>query len=267
MTNEKATLKDLLVGSIGEEGRCLRDHPTTEKLVEFRGGNLSQDQENTVLEHLGICRECADSLLDFAACCEEPPRAIEVESMAGESADPSVFSDVWGRIRDRLWPDGGMFRGRVLQGLACATVLALVVFSMFQWQRASDLRSRWQEAREAVAELSQPQLNMKILPIRRVVRDVGPQFWLLDLGADDRRFLMFFPVSGKYESYQLRILGADGREVSKFEGLQPDELGLQVHLELSREFLKPGDYVFEVSGLKDGEPESADEHRVRLLYS
>ncbi len=265
MTDDKPSLKDLLVESRSEEERGLRYHPTSEELVRFRRGNLPQDEEESALEHIGVCRECADRL---ASCSRQAPENAASSHTKTDSVRPSLEGEltVWDNVRDWLWPKDQPMPV-LASGLAVLAVLSLVALAASQWQRAQAATSRWQEAQQAVAALSKPQVNIEIFQVKRASRGDGGVISTFEVGADDNRFVIVLPIDGEYEEYEVRILGPGDRELWSSRELRPDPYGVQTRFELSRHLLAGGDYVFEVSGVEGGKRQAPHAHRVTLIYN
>lgn len=42
------------------------EHPSAERLVAYRAGELTAAEQEAMRDHLALCRECTDILLDLA---------------------------------------------------------------------------------------------------------------------------------------------------------------------------------------------------------
>ncbi len=79
-----------------QQRRSLTSHPTPQELAAYHGGELPPEAESRMLDHLAICRECSDLLLDLAGFADlKPPQGVP------ELTDEQVEQD-WQALRSRM---------------------------------------------------------------------------------------------------------------------------------------------------------------------
>ncbi|HWM94513.1 MAG TPA: zf-HC2 domain-containing protein [Thermoanaerobaculia bacterium] len=96
MDDEKPTLTAALRQLAERERRSLKDHPTPQELASYHAGELPPEAEARLREHLAVCHECSDMLLDLARFSElTPPPGVP------ELTDQEVEED-WQALRKRM---------------------------------------------------------------------------------------------------------------------------------------------------------------------
>jgi hypothetical protein len=79
-----------------QQRRSLTSHPTPQELAAYHAGELPPEAETRILDHLAICRECSDLLLDLAGFADlKPPQGVP------ELTDEQVEQD-WQALRSRM---------------------------------------------------------------------------------------------------------------------------------------------------------------------
>jgi hypothetical protein len=94
----KPALEPALRAEAARERRTLGEHLSPEHLAAYHAGELTAAEDETVRDHLALCRECAEMLLDLVKFEEFTP--------AGETSgltDGEVEA-AWQRIEGRLDP-------------------------------------------------------------------------------------------------------------------------------------------------------------------
>lgn len=264
--NAKPNFREALLEALAEEERLPVRHPTAEQLWAFRAKDLPPQREREILEHLGRCRECVDQVSFYSEFAGEDSATSSPDEPAEEAPAP-LLHPIAGRSQSGRTPRRSRAARRFRRastwiwnqrfGLA-AGILLMVLPVGYQWR----------QARRTITALSQPQVNVELFHVRRPTRGAAtaPEASVFDVGAEDQRFVVVLPTEGSFETYQIRILAADGRELWRNRELRPEPFGLHLRLELSRRFLSAGEYRFEVSGLKDGEPASTTAYKIVLRY-
>ncbi|HEX5718166.1 MAG TPA: zf-HC2 domain-containing protein [Thermoanaerobaculia bacterium] len=79
-----------------QQRRSLTSHPTPQELAAYHAGELPPEAESRLLDHLAICRDCSDLLLDLAGFADlKPPQGVP------ELTDEQVEQD-WQALRSRM---------------------------------------------------------------------------------------------------------------------------------------------------------------------
>ena len=90
----EARLDELVRAAAESRRRGGLRHPETDDLVNYSTGALSPAEDESIQEHLALCNECAQLVLDLRAILA-PPRERE------EQASPALVQE-WERLRARL---------------------------------------------------------------------------------------------------------------------------------------------------------------------
>jgi hypothetical protein len=91
-------LEPALRALAARERRALDDHPTPEILVAYRAGKLPAEEQEALRDHLALCPDCAEMLLDLATFEQFTP----TEEPAGLT--DSDVGAAWQRMQQRLAP-------------------------------------------------------------------------------------------------------------------------------------------------------------------
>lgn len=88
--------------SLAARRRAAEGHPSPEVLVAYRAGDLTAEQDERIKDHLAICRECSQLVLDLAEFEQfEPSR----ETIAPVDVQAE---EAWQRLRPKLAAEGGL---------------------------------------------------------------------------------------------------------------------------------------------------------------
>lgn len=94
--DEKPPLDAALRHLAEQQRRSLTSHPTPQELAAYHAGELPPEAEVRILDHLAICRECSDLLLDLSGFADlKPPAGVP------ELTDAQVEQD-WQALRARM---------------------------------------------------------------------------------------------------------------------------------------------------------------------
>lgn len=74
----------------------LDEHPTPKILVDYHAGDLPADQEEKLRDHLALCHECADLLLDLVTFADFTPPE-ETAALANSEVEAA-----WQKVQPRL---------------------------------------------------------------------------------------------------------------------------------------------------------------------
>jgi hypothetical protein len=150
----KPALEPTLRALVARERRGLSQHPTPETLIAYHARDLPGAEEEELRDHLVLCPECAELLLDLVSFAEfSPPDETaalansDVEA-AWQKVQPQVADSripVVRPIREKHREAAGDFvsRRRLQQAYAIAATLFLGVVGLSVW--GISLNSRLQE--------------------------------------------------------------------------------------------------------------------------
>lgn len=94
--DEKPRLDAALRHLAEQQRRSLTSHPTPQELAAYHAGELPPEAEAKILDHLAICRECSDLLLDLSGFVDlKPPAGVP------ELTDAQVEED-WQKLRAKM---------------------------------------------------------------------------------------------------------------------------------------------------------------------
>lgn len=97
--DQKPTLDAALRHLAEQKRRSLTSHPTPQELADYHAGELPPEAEARILDHLAICRECSDLLLDLSGFADlKPPAGVP------ELTDEQVDED-WQSLRSKIRKD------------------------------------------------------------------------------------------------------------------------------------------------------------------
>ncbi len=221
--------------------RGLDDHPTPEELVAYRAGELTPPDDERIQDHLALCPDCSQLLLDLKEFENGKPEEAGLSDAQVEAA--------WRRLRPRLeerkiltsrrWFAAPQFA----YGLAAALLVCTVGLSV--WVVA---------LRRTIEEINQPQVNVAYADLYapdEVRRSAGPQDAENVVPPGGLSFVLMVhawnaPAFSEYEAV-FRRTGDGGKPVLVKPGLTRNEEGI-LSMELSRQHFSPGSYQLELYG-------------------
>ena len=159
----KPALEPTLRALAARDRRSLSQHPTPEALVAYHSGELSGAEEEQLRDHLALCPDCADLLLDLVSFAEFNPPAepatlanSEVEA-AWQKVQPQIAgpkTPVVRPIREkhREAVAGDLVpRRRLAQAYAIAATLFLGVVGLSVWGISLQRRVHQQDRPQQVS--------------------------------------------------------------------------------------------------------------------
>jgi hypothetical protein len=271
-----------------EERRSFEDHPTLEEWNEYREGRVKPDRAERLKDHLVLCNECADLLLDLSSFAKAVPpegaRPIsdgqveaawwQLQAKLGEvtpreqraeetEAAPVASIQAHGR-KSRPVPEDGRRTSNwraPLSLIAAALLVGVVGLSIWSQSRPG-LTPRLnsdptEEARYLVAQDAPSAAVSGTTRGSRTVRRVTAE----PLVVGQAHSLALPKPLGvpHYPAYELTIVReADNSPVYQSRGVElksglEGESGEGFTLQLPRGFLPSGRYEIQVSGLGRGD--------------
>lgn len=237
---------DEFVGTVGAELRGgVSGHPSARELTAYHRDELTDEEMERIRDHLSLCRDCADLVLDVASFAE--PEAGS-RTFAASEGMPAA----WESLRSRL-PDDERSPATVipfprktprLLPRSAPIAAALVVAVVCGW-----MISRWQSG-EAPG-LGEPQLTVPVQDLfPRSYRRGSDPLPSLEVPTEARIFLLQLNLAdaGSYPDYFLRIVDAAGGEIWSGNGLRRTAAG-NFRIALPRRLLPAGQYGIELYGV------------------
>lgn len=253
VSEQKPPLAAALRHLAERERRSLTEHPTAPELASYHAGELPPEAEARLREHLALCRNCTDLLLDLAGFADlKPPQGVP------ELTDEEVEQD-WQALRERMReepaeekrpaevvpirPVGPPKRERdyPLWMPIAASLLAVLgfAFGLYQNSRVAVLEKQLDEQRQPWSASWVPLLDAKVRSaeeeeVRQVTSSKGA---VLSLYSEAEEI---------YPAYEAEIVGR-----AKVKLAPPDEVDRAVSLIIPPDYLKPGSYQILLYGMKD----------------
>jgi hypothetical protein len=222
--------------------QALDGHPAPQELVDYQLGSLPTEAVEVVQEHLSLCPECAQVVLDLAAF---------TSPWAGEPALPSVdLERDWEVVERRLRAEAFRARAQPLSSrwlvwaLAASLVLSLGLVS---WAVA--LRQALTEAIQPRADIARLDLTPVAPETRRGTDAPAP----LHLGPAQDRLLLLLNLGDlrTFPRYRLELLDATGRVLWAGSGAHRNDDGTFL-LEIPAHMLASKVYQVRLYGGRDG---------------
>jgi putative zinc finger protein len=251
-----AALRELAAG----DRRELAEHPTPEQLTAYHAGELPAADEETLREHLALCRDCAELLLDL----EDFPR---LEPAAGvRPLTSEEVGEAWRQLRERLGPEAGGGSGEVAPvvplrprvpgtaplrfAYALAAVFFLATVGLSVW--VAQLRHGLQpEGNVAFGDLR---------PEGEGTRGSEPEE---HYPADSRLDLLLHPLDpGNHVEFEVEIRSREsGAVLWRIAHLQT------LSLSIPGGCLAPGSYRIRLLGVDGGRRVKVDDFPLRIAHS
>lgn len=257
------------LGEVLEETTAeLEHHPDPDRLFAYSAGELTEEDEEEIRDHLSLCRDCVDRLwLD-----PEDPIARDRTGVVDLEVH-KAWREMVAQIREiragkRLEKERK--RTRLYQIAAAASLLLAAGLA---W-RVSETPSPHALVNSSGA--SGPTVNVGVYDVTRsrvrsgsaqALEPVGPQGGqetiLTIPEAVDSFTLIFLLESGEYDSYELKILDSGKNEIWNTRKVLVQED--HATLSLSRESFTAGEYFVEIYCWRQGQA-TVWEYPIRLVY-
>jgi hypothetical protein len=243
--SDPAQEPDDLLGFLAEDGSRRQDpdeHPAPEILTAYHAGELSPEEEEQFQEHLAVCGQCTELLLELDSFLEPPP--IQIVEPVG---DYEVVD--WRKLRKGL---GGNFGEKDLG----------------RPERRSSLASVWGGYALAALLVISVGLGIANVELFREIRKPQPIRTVQTLTAQGStrgdgtkegepvvlpaNITLPLPTETPSSLYQVEII-PDGSQRPEWSLDVPQDKGdLNVHLPAKA--LSPGTYTVQVAPLSQGRP-------------
>ena len=271
MDSERLDIRSSLKALAATARRDLSAHLDPEQLLAYRAGNLSPEAIEPLRDHLALCPECAELLLDLDEFASEPPpSAAPVSDRDLESAWKDVRRELVeeGRLEEKaLKPLGEPASARgsssfarrperrqsrwLVYGLAASLVacLGLATWVVTLIAESTSLADRSRQAHPLeIATL--PTLELKE-PTR------GSEEVPTVASANPHGFVLHFWLPGDIPSggYSVELVrkGESGKPI--WSESHSDQAGDSVSVSIQAEALRAGSYTLRLTSLVDASKE------------
>lgn len=249
--------------------RQTETHPDLDRWIAYRAGDLVDDEQSVLQDHLAACSDCTRLILDLESFAGSTSADRQ---QAGAGFSEIEKAAVWRMLRPQVAAneDQRPTRQRWQMPATLAASLLLAAFGLGLWLQQQELTG----LRQQIAELSKPQAN---LPIYDLVPDVTvrgesapggtPELNSLTLprGVASYALILNRTEIGEPGKYRAEIL-AEGEPVLTIEDLESDELGIFTLRLPPVDALAEGDYVLRLYGLEDGREAALEDYPLRLIH-
>ncbi len=250
----------------------LGSHPSSETLLAYHGGELSEKERSGLHAHLAWCPGCAQTILDMTAFPNIEVRAESLERTPEEEAAD------WQAIQERLRADETdvstdsaappaarprKARRRIsytpLHALAASLVLAVLGLSFWVLQ-----------LKQQVTELDQVQVNVFVSDLEAVggeaSRDVGTVATIaVPPGMDRVVLLLSYTGFQPFDDFEVEILDARGSLLWSHGGLARTPEG-SFSVEISKSRLPTGRYEIRLYGSEGEDKKPLASYRTHIEY-
>ncbi len=220
--------------------RELADHPSAVQLADYSLGLHAREEEELIQEHLALCPECAQAVLDLMVFGAAPAEA--------DALDPETERE-WERLVERLNGSAQLpvrtsaWAAAAVWGLAASLVVCLGLLAWGLRLRGEVSRTAGPSGDVVVADLV-PQGSgaerTREGPVRVTAPPGGARLVLL-LNLGDLR---------TFPRYRMELAGAHGEKIWADDDVQRSDLG-NFSLILPVESLTAGSYEVRVFGVAD----------------
>lgn len=250
MDHEKPPLDAALRYLAELKRRSLTSHPTPQELAAYHAGELPPEAEARILDHLAVCRECSDLLLDLSGFADlKPPEGVP------ELTDEQVEQD-WQKLRSRMRegkertaevvpirPAGPVPKPERTYSLwlpVAASLLAVLGLSFGLYQ-SSRVEQPWSPVAVTLDATTQ--------------RSAGGEELARMTSEGGAILSLYFDAEQTYPDYEVEIGDRATVKVAR-----PGEDGLPVSLVIPPNYLKPGEYEIRLYGVNGDRQEVETYH-------
>ncbi|HEX6201149.1 MAG TPA: zf-HC2 domain-containing protein [Thermoanaerobaculia bacterium] len=247
MSRDRSDLREALQDGAARTAGAGSGHPALDELAAYHRGELPEAEAERVREHLALCRECADLLLDWRDFArDEPPGAASAAAAAWERDREGVREGVRRRV------GAAPRRAPIVPWLvAAAAAAAALVLAVLWWQARSELGEPRQVQLASVMPEGSAVLRGREDVPAVVVRPGARPVVALYLAEPEA-----FP------RYEARIVPPAGEEAAFVVELSPQPSEPFV-VQLGKD-PEPGDYEVTLFGVADGERQEVATYSFRV---
>lgn len=242
------------------------EHPSAETLLAYHDDELSEAEARDVREHLSLCRECAETVVDLANFPDVEPRD-EAFRLSTEEKEVH-WQELLGRIEERGGFEEDLVRTKTSpttgppttrwRPYLMAAVLAVATLGLGWWiaqLQQAPLPGPAPEANLAVIELAP--LGVSVLR--------GEDAHELPESISSLVVLLALPDLQPLEdaAVVVRKQGPEGEVVWRRSGLVRTPTG-HFSVRLPREMLPPGTYHLTLTGTTEGDEELLAEYELEI---
>ncbi len=264
MNDREPSFRDAVKELTSAARRQTGKPPSPEELIAYQDGTLPEADRGRVQNQLALLPESAQTLLDLVLLSkmESPEQGAEVEGYVPD----------WAHLKARLKADeptvsearteSATAHVRRWQVWALAACLPLLLgLGGLVWLQEREL-----------AEHSRPRINVHqvhLSPLAQQQQRVGSGAQVVTLPASGNHLLLILNIGdrGVFSDYRIEISEAalaGGRLLWRTDGLVSSAYGT-FNLEISRNFLGPGDYRLRLYGLGGDREEVLADYWVRFV--
>jgi hypothetical protein len=241
MAGQSDLFRAALHSFVTEQARAVTEHPSLEDLLAYYDGVLPEVAVGALQDHLCLCAECREVLLDRA----------EFSSPA-LSLDEGTVESAWEQLRTRLEHQKERFNSVPSRSERSQRTLARHL--RFAYGLAASLffavlgLSTWGVSlRRQISEIQRPPTNAALFDLApEATRGGASSFPVIDRTADS--IVLILPLeSADFPSYRIDLVDSRGRICWSVTGQpSPDKI---LHLIVARDSLPTGKVTFALYGL------------------
>jgi hypothetical protein len=251
-----------------DKRRGLVAHPLPERLAEYRAGHLDEYEAEDIREHIALCPECTQTLLEMAGADEaglnaeahisEEDLKADIESLSARLAEPEIPSEQPAARWKNLEPERRLTIAWALAAtfLACSVGLSMLVWSLKQ------------DNDRAI----EPRVNVNIIDLVPIGEWVdrstrGPEAPAFPKSAPSVILILNLTDQSQLPAYEVEIASADPSRVEQriIRGLERSEEG-NFTLEIIRDMLPPGNYRLTLVGVDGKLRKTLAEYKTEIEY-
>lgn len=262
MTTEVIHITTLLAATgSADDGQTStgQEHPSLDTWIAYHEDRLPEAEVSKLQEHLIVCRECVDLILEIEGFNTPPEEDAEGVSDFEKAA-------VWRTVQ----PQVAAAAPRPRFPMALAASLLVGVLGLSAWN-AVDSHREITSLQQKVSSLTAPQANAAIhdlLPgATRSLRSAGATF---EVPPEANQFTLILNLDRDFDhdAYRVRFVDTEGAGVLEVGDLKP--IDHTVTIGLGRQSIEPGEYSVELYPSEGSATERsttpAETYRLVLVY-
>ena len=262
MSEGAVVLRAAVKEATEEARRGLQLHPLPEEMVAYDSRELADEVCARIRDHLAICPQCAQTVLDLSTFPEVPLRAMEMRLSPEE--DEEDLRHLLGQLPDEqaevltfAGPVPGP-RRRWVVAVAASFIAGALGLGLWLAEVPSPLRHPAEDVREGVL--------LDLYPVDRGSRGSRADE-AVEIPAGESHLVLLLNASdlGEFVAYEVEISSALGMVLSR-DGLKPGDKGTFT-LVVPRSFLPAGSYELSLYGTaQERERTQLARYRIQIGY-